>query len=181
MDIDFIRTSKFIAMLLRHKPEKAGIRLDKHGWTDVQKLIAGVNATGKYRLDEDILHEIVRTNDKQRFSFNADGTKIRANQGHSIDVDVELKEKLPPRMLYHGTGEKYAADILKKGILHKNRLYVHLSLNQETAEKVGARHGRPVIFQVDAAAMWRDGCHFFESVNHVWLTEQVPAKYLRRL
>ena len=88
---------------------------------------------------------------------------------------------LPPGILYHGTGEKYAAAIRQQGILHKNRLYVHLSLNRETAEKVGSRHGRPVIFQVDAAAMWRDGFHFFESVNHVWLIEHVPAKYLKNL
>ena len=181
MDIDFTKTSKFIAMVLRHRPEKAGIHLNKHGWADVQKLIAGINATGKYQIDEAGLRELVRTNDKQRFCFSADGTKIRANQGHSLAVDVDLKEKLPPRFLYHGTGEKYVAAIEKKGILRQTRLYVHLSLNQEIAARVGARHGKPVVFQIDAAAMWRDGFHFFESLNHVWLTESVPAKYLQRL
>ena len=178
---DYSSTSKFLAMVLRHKPEKAGVRLDKHGWANVEKLIEGVNTAGKYHLDKEILQEIVRTNDKQRFSFSEDGMKIRANQGHSIAVDVELKKKIPPGILYHGIGEKYVTEIQKHGLIHKNRLYVHLSMNQKTAVSVGARHGKPVVFQVDAASMWRDGLLFFESVNHVWLTEYVPVKYLQKL
>lgn len=173
-------TSKFISLILRHRPEAAGITLDEHGWADVQELIRGINATGRYRLDEKLLEVIVRTDEKQRYSFNEDHTLIRANQGHSIPVDVELEKKTPPAVLYHGTGEKYTASIDEQGLIPKSRLYVHLSSDPETAKKVGSRHGRPVIYTVDCAAMTEDGYVFYLSANKVWLTKNVPAKYLRK-
>lgn len=173
-------TSKFISLILRHKPETIGISLDEHGWADVQEMIQGINATGNHHLSEGLLEEIVRTDEKQRYSFNEDHTLIRANQGHSIPVDVELERKTPPAVLYHGTGEKYTASIDEQGLIPKSRLYVHLSSDVETARKVGNRHGKPVVYIVDCAAMAADGYSFYLSANNVWLTKTVPAKYLNK-
>ncbi len=172
-------TSKFISLILRHKPEAIGIALDEHGWASVDELIAGVREAG-HPLDRGMLEEIVRTDEKQRYSFSEDGLLIRANQGHSIPVDVELERVEPPAVLYHGTGEKYVGSIEAQGLLPKSRLYVHLSGDRETAVKVGSRHGRPVVYVVDAGRMAADGYEFFRSVNGVWLTKRVPAEYLRR-
>lgn len=174
-------TSRFISMILRHKPEVIGITLDEHGWADVRELIEGINASGGHRLDMETLEEIVRTDEKQRYSFNEDKTLIRANQGHSIPVDVELEEAAPPAVLYHGTGEKYVASIDAQGLIPKSRLYVHLSADMETAKKVGSRHGKPVIYTVDCAGMARDGHKFYLSANHVWLTKAVPKEYLGKV
>ena len=170
------QTSKFIALVLRHKPEAAGITLDGHGWAQVDELIAGVSR--RMPLTREMLEEIVRTDNKQRYSFSPDHQKIRANQGHSIPVDVELKQAVPPDTLYHGTGEKYVESILREGLLPKSRLYVHLSRDAATAEQVGRRHGKPVLFLVDAAAMVQDGYAFYLSENQVWLTREVPVRYL---
>ena len=173
-------TSRFISLILRHKPEVIGITLDEHGWADVDDMIAGINQSGKYKIDRDILDEIVRTDEKQRYSYNEDHTLIRANQGHSIPVDVELEKVEPPEFLYHGTGEKFTASIDKQGLIPKSRLYVHLSPDEETAVKVGRRHGKSVIYLVRAGNMKRDGYAFYRSVNGVWLTKEVPVKYLRK-
>ena len=173
-------TSRFTSLILRHKPEVIGITLDEHGWADVDDMIAGINQSGKYKIDRDILDEIVRTDEKQRYSYNEDHTLIRANQGHSIPVDVELEKVEPPEFLYHGTGEKFTASIDKQGLIPKSRLYVHLSPDEETAVKVGRRHGKPVIYLVRAGNMKRDGYAFYRSVNGVWLTKEVPVKYLRK-
>ena len=172
------RTSRYISLILRHKPEIAGIVLDAHGWADVKELIEGVGKT--HDLTQKLLEEIVRTDEKQRYSFNEDRSKIRANQGHSIHVDVELEELAPPEYLWHGTGEKYRESIAKEGLKAMNRLFVHLSGDRETARKVGVRHGRPVLFRVRSGQMHRDGIRFFRSVNSVWLTERVPAAYLEQ-
>ena len=174
-------TSKFISLILRHKPETIGISLDEHGWADIQELIEGVNSARGHFLDMDTLEDIVRTDEKQRYSFNEDHTLIRANQGHSIPVDVELEEKTPPDMLWHGTGEKYVASIDEQGLIPRGRLYVHLSSDTETAKKVGSRHGKPVIYQIDCGQMVKDGFTFFQSANRVWLTKEVPARYLKKL
>jgi putative RNA 2'-phosphotransferase len=169
-------TSKFIALILRHKPEAIGITLDEHGWADVQELIAGVSRTHPLSIAQ--LEDIVRTDSKQRYSFNEDHTLIRANQGHSIPVDVELKKTEPPAILYHGTGEKYVPSILKEGLVPKSRLYVHLSADATTAMNVGKRHGKPVVFRIDTQSMAKGGYDFFLSVNCVWLTKCVPAQFL---
>lgn len=176
--MNLTRTSKYVSLLLRHKPEKAGIHLDQHGWAEVDELIKGVSKTHMFNME--ILEEIVRTDNKQRYSFNEDKTKIRANQGHSIPVDVELEEKQPPEFLYHGTGEKYVVSIDQIGLIPKSRLYVHLSSDVDTAEKVGQRHGKEVVYQVASGQMHRDGYKFYLSVNNVWLTKEVPTKYLER-
>lgn len=180
-DQERIAAGKFIALILRHHPETVGITLDHHGWADVTALLEGINASGKHYITPADLEEIVRKDDKQRYAFSADKTKIRANQGHSIPVDVELETKDPPQILYHGTGEKYTASINEQGLLPKSRLYVHLSRDIATARKVGSRHGRPVVYEVRAGQMCADGYEFFLSANGVWLTRTVPVKYLKEL
>ena len=173
------RISKFISMILRHKPEVIGITLDEHGWADVDELIKGINETGEeIEFSKDTLETIVKTDKKQRYSFSQDRTLIRANQGHSIPVDVELEKKEPPKVLYHGTGSRFVKSIQEQGLLPMERLYVHLSTDVETATNVGKRHGTPVIFQVNSEQMQKDGYDFFQSVNGVWLTKEVTAKYL---
>ena len=172
-------TSKYLSLILRHKPEAAGITLDGHGWANVEELIAGVRKSRPF--DRETLEKIVATDEKRRYSFNADHSLIRANQGHSIPVDVELPVAQPPEILYHGTGEKYAASIDVQGLLPGNRLYVHLSGDTETAQKVGIRHGKPIIYRVLSGQMARDGFVFYRSVNGVWLTKNVPAVYLKKL
>lgn len=169
--------SKYISLILRHKPEVIGITLDEHGWANVDELINGINNSGN-DINMEILEEIVRTDNKQRYSFNEDKTLIRANQGHSIPVDVELTEIEPPEFLYHGTGQKYVDSIDKKGLIPKSRLYVHLSKDEETAINVGQRHGEPVVYIVKSKEMFNDGYDFYCSVNGVWLTKAVPIKYL---
>ncbi len=172
-------TGKFISLILRHKPEVIGINLDEHGWAKVDELIDGVAKTRPFNME--MLERIVRTDDKQRYSFNEDKTLIRANQGHSVKVDVELEQKLPPEILWHGTGEKYVEFIDEEGLLPKSRLYVHLSGDYDTAVKVGSRHGKPVVYEVNAGQMQQDGYVFYRSVNGVWLTKHVPKVYLYKL
>ena len=166
--------SKFLSLILRHKPQIVGLQLDEHGWAEVDELIRRVKD-----LDRVTLEKIVEQDEKQRYSFSADGKLIRANQGHSIPVDLELENLKPPEFLYHGTTERFSASILAQGLLKMSRLYVHLSSDVETAEKVGLRRGKPKIFVVESGKMFIDGFKFFKSVNGVWLTEHVPAKYLK--
>ncbi len=174
---ELIKNGKFLSLILRHKPEVIGISLDEHGWANVFELITGIKKDRNF--DMNMLEEIVRTDNKQRFAFNPDHTKIRANQGHSIEVDVELKEQNPPEVLYHGTGTKNVSSILKKGLLPQSRLYVHLSKDIHTAIAVGQRHGKPAVFTIRAGEMACKGYQFFLSENCVWLTKYVPAEYLK--
>lgn len=172
--------SKFLSLILRHKPETVGIKLDANGWADVQELLQGIRKTGR-EMTFATLEQVVRENDKQRFSFNEDKTKIRANQGHSISVDVELEEKIPPENLFHGTIARNEKSIDVQGLLKGARLYVHLSADVETARKVAARRrGEQIIYKVCATKMYRDGYKFYQSKNGVWLTERVPRKYLEK-
>ena len=167
-----------MSLILRHKPETIGISLDEHGWANVDELIEGIAKTREFNMD--ILEEVVKTDNKQRYSFNEDKTLIRANQGHSIPVDVELDEVEPPAELWHGTGEKYVESIDKMGLIPKSRLYVHLSKDSDTANNVGRRHGKPVLYTVKTGDMFKDGYKFFLSKNGVWLTKEVPVKYLEK-
>lgn len=174
--MNLTKVSKHLALILRHKPENIGITLDKHGWANVKDLINGINK--QYDFDMKTLEEIVATDDKQRYSFNEDKTKIRANQGHSVEVDIEFEEVIPPEYLWHGTATKYKDGIRKDGIISKSRLYVHLSESFMTAMDVGARHGDPMVFCVKAEDMYNDGYKFYRSANGVWLTKFVPVEYL---
>ena len=169
--------SKFLSLVLRHNPKAAGIRLDGHGWAEVGELLAGIQATGR-QVDRAVLEEIVATDEKQRYSFNDDKTKIRANQGHSISVDLGLKEMEPPEFLYHGTASRFVGMILAEGLKAMGRQYVHLSKDAETAVKVGKRHGKPAVLLVRSGAMRQAGIPFYLSENGVWLTAHVPAEYL---
>lgn len=171
------KLSIFISLVLRHKPDAAGIRLDEHGWANVDELLNGINDTGR-KINRDILEEIVKTDNKQRYSFNEDKTLIRANQGHSVPVDVELEEQQPPKYLYHGTADRFLSSIMSDGLKPMSRLYVHLSRDEETAVKVGRRHGNPVVLKIRAEDMWNDGIKFYLSQNGVWLTKYVDRKYI---
>ena len=173
------KTSRFIAFILRHKPESIGITLDEHGWARVSELIDGISKT--HPISFEMLEEIVATDDKGRYSFNEDKTLIRANQGHSVQVDVGLKKISPPSVLYHGTGEKYISSIEEIGLIPKTRLYVHLSSDYDTAVKVGSRHGSPVVYTVDTESMLEDGYTFYVSENGVFLVDAVPSKYIKRM
>src|SRR5699024_3768101 len=157
--------SRYISLILRHKPEVIGITLDEHGWADVDALIRGIRENKEPTFSKELLDEIVRTDSKQRYAYNEDHTLIRASQGHSIPVDVELTQAMPPELLWHGTGEKYTASIEKTGLIPKSRLYVHLSKDMDTAIAVGTRHGKPVVYQVSAGRMARAGYAFYLSAN----------------
>jgi len=163
-----------------HKVDVHPVTLDEHGWADVEELLAGICSTGR-KMDRDILEEIVATDKKQRYSFSQDKKLIRANQGHSIPVDVELKEQEPPEILYHGTAEAFLDAINAEGLKPMSRLYVHLSKDVETAVKVGKRHGKPVVLQIRSGEMHRDGQPFYLSENGVWLTKKVACGYFERM
>ena len=179
MERTLIEWSRLLAMVLRHKPQAVGIELDAHGWAEVSAIVSAFNKMGIFTLA--MLKEIVRDDEKQRYSFNEDGTKIRANQGHSVQVDVELTEAVPPPVLYHGTGTKYVDSINKEGLLPRQRLYVHLSSDVKTALKVGKRHGEPFVYEVLSGEMARVGYKIYLSANGVWLTNFLPVKFLRSL
>ncbi len=170
-------TSRYLSLILRHKPDVIGITLDEHGWANVEALMEGIRKTQP--IDMDMLEKIVAEDEKQRYSFNEDKTLIRANQGHSVQVDVELEEKIPPDILWHGTAKKYVESIEKQGLIPKSRLYVHLSAEYDTAVNVGKRHGELVVYQIDAKKMIEDGYIFYQSVNGVWLTKEVPFAYMK--
>lgn len=178
---DDISLGRFISLVLRHHPEAIGISLDNEGWADTKQLLDGINATGR-RIDMDTLERIVRENNKQRYSFNEDKTRIRANQGHSIPVDVKMKQMTPPDRLYHGTSADTLPLIQQSGVIRKmKRLYVHLSWDIETAITVGSRHGTPVILVIDTKAMSADGYTFMLSDNGVWQSEDIPYRYVAEI
>lgn len=171
------RTSKFLSLVLRHKPEELGITLDENGWTDVPTLLAKMDAKG-HRITNDQLRHIVETNSKKRFAFNDDESRIRANQGHSVEMNLGYVQKQPPEFLYHGTATRFLDVILDDGLQKMNRHHVHLSSDEQTARSVGSRHGKPVVLTVKAGAMAADGHVFYQSENGVWLTDHVPVAYI---
>lgn len=175
-----IKLSKFLSYHLRHRPDEIGLTLEPGGWVEVATLIdaAARHGTTMTRAE---LEEVVMNNSKQRFAFDETGTRIRANQGHSVTVDLQLEPMEPPDLLYHGTGHRTAPVIQREGLHKMQRHHVHLSRDVDTARAVGARHGRPIIFVVDTAAMRRDGFTFFCSANGVWLVDSVPPHYLSEL
>jgi putative RNA 2'-phosphotransferase len=168
---------KFLSLILRHSPETIGLQLDENGWADVDELLSK-SAQHRRAFSKQDLMEIVATNDKQRYAFNETQTKIRANQGHSIQVELQLQPAEPPECLYHGTVAKFMGAIRKEGLLKMSRQHVHLSADITTAEKVGSRRGVPVILRIRSGQMYRDGIVFYLSDNGVWLTDHVDAKYI---
>jgi putative RNA 2'-phosphotransferase len=175
-----VTISKYLSKYLRHKPEEIGLKLSPGGWVAVDELLTACEQNN-FPITMEELKEVVTTNDKKRFSFNDSLTQIRANQGHSTEVDLQLKPALPPDVLYHGTGEKSVESILQTGLTKMSRHHVHLSSDIETAKTVGKRHGKPVVFMIHAAKMSQAGYIFYCSDNGVWLVDNVPVKYLRLL
>lgn len=174
-----VHLSKYLSLVLRHRPEAAGVTLDAEGWTDVDDLLAGAERHGVPMTAEELC-EVVATSDKQRFALSPDGLRIRANQGHSQPVDLGLAPTPPPPVLFHGTVERSVESILRTGLEKRSRQFVHLSADLETARKVGGRRGRPVLLRVDAAAMAAAGHEFYLSANGVWLVDAVPPSFLSR-
>lgn len=169
------KLSKFLSYILRHHPDSIGLKLDDNGWANVNDLLN----TPNMRFSMEDLEDVVATNDKKRFSFNADKTKIRANQGHSLKtVDLELKPQTPPEFLYHGTVAKFIPEIRLHGLIKMSRQHVHLSKDRDTAVKVGSRRGKPIILSIRALDMHNNGNDFFISDNGVWLTDHVPAEFI---
>ncbi len=177
MDKKLVRISKFLSLVLRHKPETIGLSLDRGGWARVDELITAAHRAG-LPLDEASLREVVEQNDKRRFAFSDDGLRIRASQGHSLPVDLDLEPLAPPQFLYHGTASRFLNSIRRQGLVPRGRMHVHLSPDEPTAVRVGKRHGKPVVLTVQAGRMHRDGFRFYLSANGVWLTGKVPVKYL---
>lgn len=171
--------SKWLSMILRHSPETAGLALDTHGWVAVDELLAQSARKGRH-FDRAMLDDVVATNDKQRFAFSDDGLRIRASQGHSVNIDLQLEPCEPPEALYHGTVPAAIAAILADGLKPMKRQHVHLSADRETADRVGSRRGKPTILVVRSGQMWRDGHRFYRSANGVWLAETVPSSYLEQ-
>jgi len=180
MSIKFETISKFLSFVLRHKPEAIGLMLDSEGWAAIDQLIRLANGHGT-KLTRELLLEIVATSDKKRFALSPDSSRIRANQGHSIQVDLNLQPQAPPQVLFHGTATRFESSIRAQGLVAGSRQYVHLSADRSTALQVGRRHGKPLLLEVEALAMSRSGHEFFMSVNGIWLTHAVPANYLRRV
>lgn len=175
-----VKISKYLSKHLRHQPERIGIKLAAGGWVKVDELLAACTQH-QFPITREELAQVVTTSDKKRFSFDATGTLIRANQGHSVEVDLQLSSVTPPDVLYHGTGSKSVDSILQTGLCKMSRHHVHLSRDIATAETVGARHGKPVVFVVDAAAMYQAGYNFYCSDNGVWLVDAVPPEYLHKI
>ncbi len=180
MDNRLIKISKYLSKHLRHQPDRIGIKLSPGGWVNVQELLAAC-ANNQFPITLEELQEVVATSDKQRFSFDSTDTLIRANQGHSVKVDLQLQPVIPPQMLYHGTGQKSVESIMQTGLTKMSRHHVHLSLDIATAQTVGARHGKPVVLAVNAAAMHQAGYQFYCSDNGVWLVDAVPPEYLQKI
>lgn len=172
-----VKISKYLSKHLRHQPESIGLELMPGGWIDVEQLLAACEKYG-FPITRQELEEVVASSDKKRFSFDATGSLIRANQGHSTEIDLQLEPKIPPDILYHGTGHKAVESILQTGLSRMSRHHVHLSSDIDTAKMVGTRHGKPIVFAVHAGTMHQAGYIFYCSDNGVWLVDCVPPEYL---
>ena len=170
--------SKFLSYVLRHKPDSISLPLDSEGWANISQLIKLANGHGK-KLNLTLLQDTVALNDKKRFSISSDGLKIRANQGHSLQVDLNLQPQTPPKILFHGTATRFINSINHQGLIARSRQFVHLSIDRITSRQVGKRHGEPITLEVDAFAMSIDKFEFYISENGIWLTSSVPKKYLK--
>lgn len=177
MGDDVVKVSKFLSLILRHQPETIGLTLDENGWAEIDVLIALANKNGR-RMSRDLLDRVVSDNDKKRFAISEDGRRIRASQGHSVEIDLALPAAQPPAVLYHGTASRFVESIRADGLHSGNRQHVHLSLDTQTATKVGQRHGKPVILIVRSQEMSAAGHQFYLSANGVWLTERVPVEFI---
>jgi putative RNA 2'-phosphotransferase len=169
------KISKYFSYILRHHPEEIGIKMDKQGWVLIKDLI---NKTKDFNLTYEIVEKVVQTDNKNRYSISENKKRIRANQGHSVKVNLGLKEKKPPKVLYHGTAERFLKQILLEGLKSMNRHDVHLSENKKTAIEVGKRYGKPILLKIKSEEMHQEGISFCETDNNVWLTKYVKPKYI---
>jgi putative RNA 2'-phosphotransferase len=176
-DKETIRTSKFLSLVLRHEPERVGLKLGEAGWVGVDELLLAVNRNGVALTLEDLKH-IVATSDKKRFAFSDDGRRIRASQGHSVEVDLQYLPQVPPEILYHGTATRFLDGIRKDGLQRMARHDVHLSAETKVTVQVGSRHGKPVLLTIRAGEMHRAGFEFRCSANGVWLVDHVPPQFI---
>ena len=176
--MDVKKVSKYLSFILRHQPESIGLELSEEGWANIEELMS---LTKKFKLTKEQIKIVVDTNDKKRFLISGDGLKIKAKQGHSIKVTLELDPVTPPDVLLHGTAERFIESIFKQGLTKQNRHHVHLSEAQQTALSVGSRYGKPVLLNVNAKQMQLDGFEFFKTENNVWLVDEVPVRYLSKL
>jgi putative RNA 2'-phosphotransferase len=176
----YVKISKYLSKHLRHQPERLGLELLPGGWVNVGKLLAAASQHG-FEISRSELEQVVATNDKQRFAFDDSSDLIRANQGHSTEVDLQLSVQTPPQILYHGTHVKAAPDISATGLQKMSRHHVHLTTSLSMAHQVGGRRGKSVVFAIDTIAMVNDGHHFYCTENDVWLVEAVPPQYLEQL
>lgn len=172
-----VRTSKFLSLILRHEPARVGLTLDGAGWVGVTDLLDAVNRNGVSLTLEQLKH-VVATNDKKRFEFSEDGQRIRASQGHSVEVDLQYEPQVPPELLYHGTPERFLESIRATGLNKGQRHHVHLSPDPQTATKVGQRRGRAVVLTIRSGEMHRQGHVFYRSANGVWLVHHVPVRFI---
>ena len=173
--MDIKKISKYLSFILRHQPDSIGLTLSDEGWANINELI---EKTKKFKLTKASIQTVVDTNDKKRFLISDDGQRIKANQGHSIQVKLELEPVTPPDFLLHGTAERFVGSIFKEGLTKQQRHHVHLSETQKTAMSVGSRYGKPVLLKVDSKQMHEDGFEFFKTENDVWLVDAVPVGYL---
>jgi len=178
MENNLVGISKYLSFLLRHRPEAIKLELDTKGWAPIDEII---DKTTKFRLTRDLIEIVVETNDKKRFSISKDGRKIRANQGHTIEINLDLKPVQPPDTLLHGTAQRFIKSIEAQGLCKMKRHHVHLTESKAVALSVGQRYGKPVILEIPASQMSKDGHLFFKTSNNVWLVEHVPVKYLKNL
>jgi putative RNA 2'-phosphotransferase len=176
-----VKISKFMSLILRHSPETIHLNMDENGWVSIQELIDNANKYTNMHLTIELMKTVVKTNDKQRFKISDDGKRIRANQGHRINVDLQLECKMPPDILYHGTATRFLDSIMKDGLKPMTRQYVHLSLTEEIALTVGRRHGKPIVLYIDTKKMHEESYKFYLSENKVWLAKEVPVKYIKIL
>ena len=176
-----VSLSKYLSRHLRHKPHEINLTIDKNGWANIDELIEKSRKYKGREITLEMIINVVKNNDKQRFKISDDGKKIRANQGHSFPVDLELDSITPPDILYHGTAKRFLSSIMEKGLLPMSRLYVHLSETEDTALNVARRHGEPIVLTIDSGKMFKEGIEFYLSENKVWLTERVPSVYISRM
>lgn len=177
MNKEFNEISKYFSFILRHKPETIGLTLNKEGWANVAELI---EKTIDFNLSKELIDVVVETNEKQRFKLSDDKLKIRANQGHSIDVDLNLCAKQPPHFLLHGTAERFMGSIENEGLCKQKRHHVHLSESAIVAEAVGSRYGKPILLRIDSKEMAKHGFEFYKTINNVWLVDHVPVEYINK-
>ncbi|GAB1266729.1 RNA 2'-phosphotransferase [Aurantivibrio infirmus] len=178
MDSNLKNISKYLSFILRHKPDDIGLELDESGWASIAELIEKSN---KYNISREILDIVVETNDKQRFAIDSKNNRIRANQGHSIDVELSLTAVEPPDYLLHGTATRFEQSIMSNGLSKQKRHHVHLSASESVAKAVGSRYGKPVLLKVDSKAMHSQGHEFYKTANNVWLVSEVPTKFIKKL